>query len=220
MGPPTSPNLSAVGDNVNIAARLESETKTHGCTLIVSTALAGARGRGPVGPSRPRGRAPRARRLRVGPRHRRSAGAPGPRQRRGLRLEGGEGRVAGAVVLCFVGSRTGVESDDDRTDAPVAMAIDPFVLPVLRRTRRRGRADPARHLGNRAGSGRLRARSTPPYRQRRSGRFLKLTSSAPTEVSVPAPLPRGRRRTGVAPVPRVRRLAFPAGSPYGTRHRE
>ena len=44
MGPPKSPNLSAVGDNVNIAARLESETKTHGCTLIVSTALAGAAG--------------------------------------------------------------------------------------------------------------------------------------------------------------------------------
>ena len=30
--------------NVNIAARLESETKTHGCTLVVSTALAGAAG--------------------------------------------------------------------------------------------------------------------------------------------------------------------------------
>ena len=44
MGPPKSPNLSAVGDNVNIAARLESETKTHGCTLIVSTALARAAG--------------------------------------------------------------------------------------------------------------------------------------------------------------------------------
>ena len=44
MGPPKSPNLSAVGDNVNIAARLESETKTHGCTLVVSTALAGAAG--------------------------------------------------------------------------------------------------------------------------------------------------------------------------------
>ena len=44
MGPPKSPNLSAVGDNVNIAARLESETKTHRCTLIVSTALAGAAG--------------------------------------------------------------------------------------------------------------------------------------------------------------------------------
>ena len=29
---------------MNIAARLESETKTHGCTLIVSTALAGAAG--------------------------------------------------------------------------------------------------------------------------------------------------------------------------------
>lgn len=44
MGPPKSPNLSAVGDNVNIAARLESETKTHGCTLVVSTALARAAG--------------------------------------------------------------------------------------------------------------------------------------------------------------------------------
>ena len=44
MGPPKSPNLSAVGDNVNIAARLESETKTHGCTLIVSTALTRAAG--------------------------------------------------------------------------------------------------------------------------------------------------------------------------------
>ena len=44
MGPPKSPNLSAVGDNVNIAARLESETKTHRCTLVVSTALADAAG--------------------------------------------------------------------------------------------------------------------------------------------------------------------------------
>ena len=44
MGPPSSPNLSAVGDNVNVAARLESESKSLGCTLVVSTALAGAAG--------------------------------------------------------------------------------------------------------------------------------------------------------------------------------
>lgn len=44
MGPPRSPNLSAVGDNVNVAARLESQSKSLGCTLVVSTALAGAAG--------------------------------------------------------------------------------------------------------------------------------------------------------------------------------
>ena len=44
MGPPKSPNLSAVGDNVNVAARLESEAKTLGCTLVVSTALTSAAG--------------------------------------------------------------------------------------------------------------------------------------------------------------------------------
>ena len=44
MGPPKAPNLSAVGDIVNVAARLESESKTLGCTLVVSTALAGAAG--------------------------------------------------------------------------------------------------------------------------------------------------------------------------------
>ena len=44
MGPPKSPNLSAVGDNVNVAARLESEAKALGCTLVVSTALASAAG--------------------------------------------------------------------------------------------------------------------------------------------------------------------------------
>ena len=44
MGPPKSPNLSAVGDNVNVAARLESESKALGCTLVVSTALADAAG--------------------------------------------------------------------------------------------------------------------------------------------------------------------------------
>ncbi|TFH43514.1 MAG: adenylate/guanylate cyclase domain-containing protein, partial [Lysobacterales bacterium] len=36
MGPPSSPNLSAIGDNVNIAARLEAQCKTYGVTLVVS----------------------------------------------------------------------------------------------------------------------------------------------------------------------------------------
>ena len=44
MGPPNSPNLSAVGDNVNVAARLESQSKSLGCTLVVSTALASSAG--------------------------------------------------------------------------------------------------------------------------------------------------------------------------------
>jgi adenylate cyclase len=36
MGPPKTPLLTAVGDNVNIAARLESQTKEIGCDMIVS----------------------------------------------------------------------------------------------------------------------------------------------------------------------------------------
>lgn len=40
MGPPSSPNLSAVGDNVNIAARLEQQTKTLACPLVISTTVA------------------------------------------------------------------------------------------------------------------------------------------------------------------------------------
>ncbi len=36
MGPPKTPLLTAVGDNINIAARLEAQTKTQGCDLIVS----------------------------------------------------------------------------------------------------------------------------------------------------------------------------------------
>ena len=36
MGPPTSPNYSAVGDCVNAAARLESSTKELDCVLVVS----------------------------------------------------------------------------------------------------------------------------------------------------------------------------------------
>jgi len=36
MGPPSSPNLSAIGDNINIAARLEAQCKGYGVTLVVS----------------------------------------------------------------------------------------------------------------------------------------------------------------------------------------
>ena len=36
MGPPKTPLLTAVGDNINIAARLEAQTKTQACDLIVS----------------------------------------------------------------------------------------------------------------------------------------------------------------------------------------
>ena len=40
MGPPDSPNVSAIGDNVNVAARLEALTKDTGCAVVVSDALA------------------------------------------------------------------------------------------------------------------------------------------------------------------------------------
>ncbi|MGQ0651690.1 MAG: adenylate/guanylate cyclase domain-containing protein [Betaproteobacteria bacterium] len=36
MGPPEAPIHSAIGDNINIAARLEGMTKSYGCTLVVS----------------------------------------------------------------------------------------------------------------------------------------------------------------------------------------
>jgi len=36
MGPPKTPLLTAVGDNINIAARLEAQTKEIGCDLIIS----------------------------------------------------------------------------------------------------------------------------------------------------------------------------------------
>jgi adenylate cyclase len=36
MGPPSSPNYSAIGDCVNAAARLEASTKDLGCVLVVS----------------------------------------------------------------------------------------------------------------------------------------------------------------------------------------
>lgn len=39
MGPPHSPNYSAIGDNINSAARLESLTKEFECTLVVSASV-------------------------------------------------------------------------------------------------------------------------------------------------------------------------------------
>jgi adenylate cyclase len=36
MGPPSAPIISAIGDTINSAARLEGLTKEYGCTLIVS----------------------------------------------------------------------------------------------------------------------------------------------------------------------------------------
>jgi adenylate cyclase len=40
MGPPGSPILSAIGDNINIAARLEGQTKEFDCPLVASEAAA------------------------------------------------------------------------------------------------------------------------------------------------------------------------------------
>lgn len=42
MGPPTAQNFSAIGDDVNVAARLESLTKQYECGLIISAAAAEA----------------------------------------------------------------------------------------------------------------------------------------------------------------------------------
>lgn len=44
MGPPDAPTLTAVGDTVNVAARLESETKTFGCRIVVSETTAAGSG--------------------------------------------------------------------------------------------------------------------------------------------------------------------------------
>jgi adenylate cyclase len=44
MGPPATPILSALGDTVNVAARLESETKRRDCMLVISSACAAAAG--------------------------------------------------------------------------------------------------------------------------------------------------------------------------------
>ncbi len=40
MGPPASPILSALGDNVNIAARLEAQTKPLACSIVISAVTA------------------------------------------------------------------------------------------------------------------------------------------------------------------------------------
>lgn len=40
MGPPQSPIVSALGDNVNIAARLESQTKEFGVPMVISSVVA------------------------------------------------------------------------------------------------------------------------------------------------------------------------------------
>jgi len=39
MGPPKSPNYSAIGDNINVAARLEAQTKSLNCKVVVSKKL-------------------------------------------------------------------------------------------------------------------------------------------------------------------------------------
>jgi len=44
MGPPKTPLLTAVGDNINIAARLEAQTKALDCDLIVSVETLDAAG--------------------------------------------------------------------------------------------------------------------------------------------------------------------------------
>ena len=40
MGPPATPILSALGDTVNVAARLEAETKRRHCVLVISSTCA------------------------------------------------------------------------------------------------------------------------------------------------------------------------------------
>jgi len=49
MGPPDAPIRSAIGDNINIAARLEGMTKAYHCTLVVSEDTLRAAGVGPRG---------------------------------------------------------------------------------------------------------------------------------------------------------------------------
>ena len=49
MGPPDAPIHSAIGDNINIAARLEGMTKAYGCTLVVSEDTLRAAGIDPRG---------------------------------------------------------------------------------------------------------------------------------------------------------------------------
>ncbi len=49
MGPPSSPIVSAIGDNINIAARLEALSKDYGATLVVSLDVFGFAGVSPQG---------------------------------------------------------------------------------------------------------------------------------------------------------------------------
>lgn len=42
MGPPEAQNVSAIGDSVNISARLEALTKEFNCGLVISEAAASA----------------------------------------------------------------------------------------------------------------------------------------------------------------------------------
>ena len=85
MGPPAHPILSALGDTVNVAARLEAETKAHGCALVVSRACARCGGGRPGGIPRIHGQGARARparellRRRAG---RRARAGPAARRRR------------------------------------------------------------------------------------------------------------------------------------------
>jgi len=44
MGPPTTPNYSAIGDSINAAARLEGQSKELGCVLVVSDQVIEAAG--------------------------------------------------------------------------------------------------------------------------------------------------------------------------------
>ena len=44
MGPPRTPIMSAIGDNVNVAARLESLTKEYECGIVISAVTAEAAG--------------------------------------------------------------------------------------------------------------------------------------------------------------------------------
>ena len=44
MGPPTAQNLSAIGDDINVSARLEAKSKEYKCQFVLSKAAADAAG--------------------------------------------------------------------------------------------------------------------------------------------------------------------------------